>query len=162
MIGFLGWCPNINPAWWWEQCEGWLIWPYYVFPVIRWPGFVIITPSFSPLVPFSVIRSLEIVAVPWMLDLWSSCKTFCGNGLQDEYYVLDITFATVLPWFINTILFNVQRSLSLSFGLLPLFLLAEDVFPWFVYAILTLETAALDTPNQVAASLQIFLLNVHQ
>jgi len=47
-IGFLGWCPNINPAWWWEQHEGCLIWPYYVIPIIGWPGFVIITPYFLP------------------------------------------------------------------------------------------------------------------
>ena len=38
IIGFLGWCPNINPAWCLEQHEGWLIWPYHVFPIIRWPG----------------------------------------------------------------------------------------------------------------------------
>jgi hypothetical protein len=31
-----------------EQHEEWLIWPYYVFPVIRCPGFIIITPYFSP------------------------------------------------------------------------------------------------------------------
>ena len=35
---------------------------------------------------------------------------------------------------------------------------SHDLF----YAILTLETAALDTPNQVAISLQICHLNAHQ
>jgi len=39
---------------------------------------------------------------------------------------------------------------SFSFGLWPLFLIADYVFPWFVYAIITLETAALDIPNKVA------------
>jgi len=51
IIGFLGWGPNINLTWCWEQWEGWLIWPYYVFPVIR---------------------GLAIAALPWMLDFWSS------------------------------------------------------------------------------------------
>ncbi len=32
----------------------------------------------------------------------------------------------------------------------PLFLLADNVLPWFVYVIITLETAPLDTPNKVA------------
>jgi len=37
-----------------------------------------------------------------------------------------------------------------SSGLWPLFLVADYVFPWFVYAIITLETAVPDTPNKVA------------
>jgi hypothetical protein len=45
---------------------------------------------------------------------------------------------------------HVQRSLSLSFGLRPLFLLTDDILPRSVYDVLTLETAALDTPNKVA------------
>jgi hypothetical protein len=40
--------------------------------------------------------------------------------------------------------------LSLSFGFRPLFLSADDVFPSTVYAVVTLETAVLDTPNKVA------------
>jgi hypothetical protein len=32
----------------------------------------------------------------------------------------------------------------------PVFLFADVVFPWFVYADITLETVALDTPNNVA------------
>ena len=55
-----------------------------------------------------------------------------------------------------------SNPISLSFGFLPLFLLADDVFPWFFYAILTLETDAQDTPNRVAVSLQIRQLNAHQ
>jgi len=43
-----------------------------------------------------------------------------------------------------------KRSLSLSFHFQPLFLLADDVLPCFMYVIITLETAALDTPNKVA------------
>jgi hypothetical protein len=46
-MGFLRCCPNRYPAWCQEQ-HGRLIWPYYVSPVIRRPGFMIITPHFSP------------------------------------------------------------------------------------------------------------------
>jgi len=42
---------------------------YYVFPVIRWPGFVIITPSFHLSALCTGIRGLAIVALLWMLDL---------------------------------------------------------------------------------------------
>ena len=41
-------------------------------------------------------------------------------------------------------------SLSLSFGFWPLFLLADDVLPWCVYVVTTLDTVALDTHNKVA------------
>ena len=122
------------------------IWPYYIFPSIRWPGFVIITPSFSP---FSAVFSnqkfsncsstMDIGFVKCLSDC------FCGNDLQDEH-----EFCCHLLWFTDTILFSVWWSLSLSFGFQQLFLLAGHVLPWFVYVIITLETAALDTPNKVA------------
>ena len=57
---------------------------------------------------------------------------------------------------------NPLQCTALIFGFLPLFLLADDVFPWFVHATLTLETAALDTTNQVTVSLRIHQQNVHQ
>jgi hypothetical protein len=47
ILDFLGRSPNINPAWCWEQREGRLVWPCYVVPFIRRPGFIIVTPSFS-------------------------------------------------------------------------------------------------------------------
>ena len=50
---------------------------------------------------------------------------------------------------------NVQRSLSLSFGLRPLFLLTGDILPWSVCDVLTLGPAALDTPNKVADLIRI-------
>ena len=43
-----------------------------------------------------------------------------------------------------------HSSLSLSFGFRPQFPLTDDVFPRFVYAVITLETAVLDTHNRVA------------
>jgi hypothetical protein len=42
--------------------------------------------------------------------------------------------------------------LSASVDFHPLFLFADVVFPWFVYADITLETVALDTPSRVAVS----------
>jgi hypothetical protein len=42
IIGFLGGSPNVKPAWCWDQREGQLIWPYYVFSVIRHSGFIVI------------------------------------------------------------------------------------------------------------------------
>ena len=39
LLGRLAWCG--------EQHEGRLVWPYYVFPVIRRPGFMIAIPSFT-------------------------------------------------------------------------------------------------------------------
>ena len=90
IICFLGWCPNINPAWWWEQCEGWPIWQNYVFPIIRWPDVVIITSSFPP---FSAVFSNQrfsncstTMNVVGFVKLSSDC--FCANSLQDEYEVL--------------------------------------------------------------------------
>jgi len=58
------------------------------------------------------------------------------------------TFAAVLLWFIDKILFNIWWSLSLSFGFRLLFLLVDYVLPWLVYVII-LDNAALDTPNNV-------------
>jgi hypothetical protein len=52
--------------------------------------------------------------------------------------------------------------LLLSFGFRPLFLSADDVLSWFVYAIITLGIAALDTPNEVAVWLQMLQLNERQ
>ena len=144
ITGFLGWCPNINPAWWWEQGERWLIWPNYIFPVIRRPGFVIVTPPFPPFSAvfgnqsFGNCSSTMNVA---FLKLSSSSRWIWSSA---------VTFAAGLLWFTDTILFNVRRSLSLSFCFQPPFLLVDDVLPWFVSVVIPLETAALDTPNKVA------------
>jgi hypothetical protein len=63
---------------------------------------------------------------------------------QSSRWILSsaVNFAGVHLWFRDTILFNVWWSLSLSFCFQPLFLLGDDV--------ITLETAALDTPNKEA------------
>ena len=119
---------------------------YYVFP-IRWPGFVIITPSFPP---FSAVfidqRFSNCSSTTDVEFLKLLSDSFCGKSSR-WLWSSAVTFAAVLLWFIDTILFNVRRSLPLSFDFRPLFLSA--VFPWFVYVI-TLETAALDTLHVVS------------
>ena len=74
IIGFLGNSAGINLAWCWEQCEGQLIWPWYIFPVIRHPGFMIIHHLFHLLTLFSVISGLANATLQWILDLWRSCQ----------------------------------------------------------------------------------------
>ena len=73
-----------------------------------------------------------------------------------------VSFAAAVLWLLDTILFSVLQSLSLSFGFRPPFFLADDVFPWIVYALITLETVALDTLNKCLLWLQMLQLNVHQ
>ena len=80
IIGFIGCSPNINRTWCWEQREGRLIWPYYVFPIISSPGFMIITPSFGP---FSVVFSNQMFSnrsCPLDVGFVTlSSDFFCGN-----------------------------------------------------------------------------------
>jgi hypothetical protein len=100
----------------------------------------------------SVIRGLVIAALPWMLDLWSSRWTgYVGTRSSVEYSVLlschlccssSVTF--------RTILLNVRRSLCVNVDFRPLYLFADVVLLWFVNANITLETVALDAPNNVA------------
>ena len=73
-----------------------------------------------------------------------------------------LTFAAVILWFLDKILFYIYQSLSPSFHFQPLLLLADDVLPRFVHAIKTLEPAALDTLNKVAILFKMFQLNLHQ
>ena len=107
IIGFLGHSPNINLAWCSEQHEGWLIWPYYTFPIIRRSGFMIITPSFLPFrivfsnQKFSNYRSTK--------DLWSSRRTvFVATGSSRWILSSTVTFAAVILRYSDTILFIVQ------------------------------------------------------
>ena len=112
---------------------------------------MIITPSFSP---FSIIFSNQRFSngcSAWMLDLWSSHQTVLVQTGSSRWILSStVTFAAVVVWFLDTFLFNVWQSLSLSFGFQPPFLLADGVFPWFVYVLITLEITALDTPDKVA------------
>jgi hypothetical protein len=83
------------------------------------------------------------------------CEAHVGQflwkkGLQDECSVLlQFTCSAVVVRFFETVLLNVRRPLSVNVDFRPLFLFA-DVLPLFVYADITVETVALDTPNNVA------------
>jgi len=120
------------------------LYPTLVLPIIRWPGFAIITPSFPP---FSAVfcnqrfHNCSSTMNVAFVKLSSSSRWIWNSA---------VTLDAVLLWFTDTISFNVRRSLSLSFCFQPPFLLVDDVLPWFVSVIIPLETAALDTPNKVA------------
>ena len=77
---------------------------------------------FRILASFSVIRGLEIVALPWMLDLWSFRRTvFVEIGSSRWIMSFAVTFAAGVLWLLDAVLFNVQRSLSLRFVFRSLF-----------------------------------------
>ena len=86
-----------------------------------------------------------------MLDL-CSCRWTVFVAIGSSRWILScvVTFAAVVLWFLDIILLNEWWSLSLTFGFWPLFLLADDVYPWFAYVVKTFETGALGTPNTVA------------
>ena len=139
---------NISPAWCCQQCEGLLIWPYYIFPTIRHTGFTIITTYFSL---FSVafiyqrLSSCSCTVDVGFVKLSSDC--FCGNSvfkMNVEFY-RHICCSSFMIFRHSPL--QCRRFISLSFGFRPLFLSADYVFPWFVYAVITLGPAALNKPN---------------
>jgi hypothetical protein len=98
-----------------------------------------------------------------MLDLWCSHRTvFVETKSSRRIFSSALTCTAVVVWFFVTVLHNVRRSLSVSVEFRPLFLFADVVFPWFVYADITLETVALDAPNDEAVLSQMLQLNAQQ
>jgi len=76
---------------------------------------------FRLLALFSAIKGLAFAALPWMLDLWNSRRTFfCGN-MVFKTNSPGVTFAAVVLWFLDTVLFNIGYSfyLVLGFGHCP-------------------------------------------
>jgi hypothetical protein len=67
--------------------------------------------------------------------------SYFGNSLPVLQYFCD---------FFETVLLTVRQSLSLNVHFRPLVLFVDVVFPWFVYADITLETVALDTHINLA------------
>ena len=126
------------------------IWPCYVIPVIRRPGFMIITPSFSSFsVVFSNPRFSNCSSTVNVGFVKLSLYGFCVN-MVFKTNSLGVTFTAVVLWFSDTIAFSIRRSLSLYFSSRPPFLLPDDGFPSFVNGVLPQKTAALDTANKVA------------
>jgi hypothetical protein len=109
-----------------------------------------------------VTRGSAIAALPWMLDLWSSRRTvffFVKTGSSRWIISSAYTCASVVMSFFETVLLDVWRPLSLILDFRSLSLFTDVVF---MYADTTLETLALDTPNNVADFSQMFQLNAHQ
>jgi hypothetical protein len=121
------------------------------FPVVWCPGFLAWHHCLRIWALLSVIRSLAAAALPWMLDLWSSCRTvFVDTGSSRWIFSFYCNLCSSTSVIFKTIHLNVRRSHSVSVDFRPLFLFADVVYPWFVYADKTLETVALDTRNNVA------------
>jgi hypothetical protein len=78
--------------------------------------------------------------------------SFCGNRVfkMNIQFCCPIICAAVVLQFFETNLLNARRSLSVNVEFCPLFLLADVVFPRFIYANITFGTVALDTPKKVA------------
>jgi len=124
---------------------------------------MIITLSFSP---FSVAYSNQrfsncnsTVDVGFL----SSCRTaFVEIGSLRWVSSSAVTFAAEILYLVGTTLCNVQRSLSLSSSFRPLFFSADGVLPLSMCVVITLGTAALVTPNEVAVWLQMLQLKALQ
>jgi hypothetical protein len=122
-----------------------LIWPYDVYPIITRPGFMS-TPSFSP---FSVVFSNQRFRnCSFTVDVgFVKLSSDWVRKMNIEFWCHLCCSSSVI---LDTILFNVQQSIPMRFGFRPLVLVADDVFLWFVCTVITMETAAMDTPNKVA------------
>ena len=151
IIDFLGHLPNINPTWCWEQREGQRTCPHHVF-VIRRVAFMIITPSlsfFSVVFTYQGFSSCNCTVDVGFVKLSSDC--FCGNGVfkMNIKFCCHLCCSTSMIYRHNRLQF---MAIPFIYFLVsrPLFLLADNVLPWFLYVIITLETAALNTPNKVA------------
>jgi hypothetical protein len=109
-----------------------------LFPVVWCPGFMVLT--------LSVIRGLAFAALPWMLDLWSSHWTVSVEaGASRWIFSSAVTCAVVVLWFSkqsSSVYDGWSLCVSVDFHLL--FLFADVVFQWFIYADITVT---LDTPN---------------
>jgi hypothetical protein len=121
-----------------------------VFPIVWCPGFMVVTPSFTRLsITFSNQRinncspSVDVGFVKLMSG------SFYGNRAFKINIQLCCHLCCIIRWLIETVLLNVLWSLSVNIDFRPLFLFADVVFAWFVYADITLEIVALDTPNNM-------------
>jgi hypothetical protein len=151
IVGFVGCSPNKNSSWCREQHEGRLIWlsrsRFQLSDVqVLWTWHRLRIWAL-----LSVIRGLVLQPCRGCY-LRSSLRTvFVETGTTQW---LHIQFCWHLCWsssaIFRKILFTVRRFISVSVDFRSLFLFADVVFPWFVYADITLESGALDTPNNAA------------
>jgi hypothetical protein len=156
IVGFPGCSQNINSSWCtktaWRKTH--LTSHHHMIPVAWCQGFMVVTPLFTHL---SVIISnqrfskcspnMNVGFVKFMFD------SFCWNRVfkTEQYSVLLSPVPQQFQFFWNNP--SQCTMIYLSFcqrWFPPLFLFADAVFPWFVYADINLETATLSTPNNVA------------
>jgi hypothetical protein len=146
IVGFLECFTNVKSSWCREQRERRLIWPYHMFPVVWYPNFLVVSPSFMHLsITFSNQRFSKLQSCGcWICE--AHIRQFLWKRPSCWIFSSAVTYAAVVVWFFKTILLHVRQSLSVNVDFHSLLLFA-DVFPWFVYADITLETVTLDTPN---------------
>lgn len=97
-------------------------------------------------------KGLAIGNCPYILTLWSSRRTvLVETGDLRCTFNSAVNWAAVVTWFLDTIRVSTRTSLSDSFLLLPQLFLLDVVRPSWMYADVTLDTVALDTPQRSAA-----------
>jgi hypothetical protein len=114
---------------------------------------MVVTPSFTHLgITFSNQRFSSCSPTVDLGFVKLTSDSFCGNRVfkLNIQFCCPVTCAAVFQRFFETIFINIWRPLSANVDFRPLFLFADIVFPWFVYADITLQTVTLDTPNTVA------------
>jgi hypothetical protein len=94
-------------------------------------SFMVVTPSFTHL------------SITFSNQRFCSCRPVTSDNF------VEICAAVIVRFFPNSSCQCTTISLCQCW-FSPLFLFVEDVFPWFVYADITLETVALDTANNLA------------
>jgi hypothetical protein len=111
---------------------------------------MVLTPSFTHLsITFSNQRFSNCSPTVDVGFVKLTSDSFCGNRvfkMNIQFCCHQFCSSSVI--FLN----NVWRSLCVNFDFGPLFLSDDVVFPLLLYADITLESVALDTPNNVAVS----------
>jgi hypothetical protein len=152
-VDFLGWSPNAKSS----RCRGSVKESYdhikHTFPVAWHPGFIVVTPSFTYV--SITLNNQRISSCSPTVDvgfLKLTSDSFCGNKVfgMNIQFCCPVTCAAAVLWFFDNILLNVRWYLSVSVEFRAIFRFAGVVFPRFVYADVSLETVALNTPNNVA------------
>jgi hypothetical protein len=161
IVGFLGCCPNLDSSWCRGQREGRLSDHIARVSSCLMSRLMVVTPSFTHLnITFSNQRfsNCSPTVDVGVCEAHIGRTIFVETGSSRWIFSSVVTCAAVVLWFLKT-LFSVRQYLLFFFTVVslyvivefhPLFLFAGVVFPWFVYADITLQTVALDTPNNVA------------
>jgi hypothetical protein len=154
IVGSLGCSPIVNSSWCREEREGRLISPYHVrLSSGLMPRYYCrdTTPLFTQMnITFGNQRFSNCCPTADAGFMKLTPNSFCAKGV----FRMNNQFCCPLCCISSVIFRNNPQRTTISFfvnvGFCPLYLFADIVFPWFVYADITLETVTLDTPNNVA------------